>query len=59
MKVWKNTFEEYCPICWESMERVGKIDGKWLYICPICGMATDGRRDGGHGEQLVGAINPL
>ena len=46
-------------ICWQSMERRGKINGKPLYICPICGMATDGRRDNGHDKQLVGVIHPL
>jgi len=60
MRVRKNVFEEYCPICWVGMERRGTLDGKVLYICPVCGMATDGRRDNGrHVKQLVGAINKL
>ena len=58
-KARKNTFEEYCPICWESVERAGKIDGKAVYKCPHCGMMTDRGKDNGHGKQLVGAINKL
>ena len=45
MRTRKDIFKETCPICWEAMERRGKINGKPLYICPICGMATDGRQD--------------
>ena len=45
MRIRKDVFKEYCPICWEAMERKGKKDEKLLYVCPICGMVTDGRRD--------------
>ena len=45
MRTHKEVFREACPMCWQSMERRGKINGKPLYICPICGMATDGRRN--------------
>lgn len=59
MRIRKDVFKEYCPICWEAMERKGKKDEKLLYVCPICGMVTDGRRDDGHGKQLVCANNKL
>lgn len=60
MKVKKNSFEEYCPICWESMERQGTLNGKAVYICPKCGMVTDGGRDNGkHDKQLGANIHPL
>ena len=60
MRTRKDIFKEYCPICWEEMERKGKIDEKALYVCPICGMVTDGRQDNGrHVKQLVCANNKL
>ena len=53
MRMRKESFIEYCPICWERMERQGTLNGKAFYKCPICGMATDGRRDdAGAGEQI-------
>lgn len=59
MKLRKDSFIEYCPICWVGMERQGTLNGKAFYICPICGMATDGRKDNGHDKQLGDNIHPL
>lgn len=58
MRTRKDVFKEYCPICWEAMERL-KAKEKLLYICPICGMVTDGRRDNGHGKQLVDTVHKI
>ena len=60
MKVRKDSFTEYCPICWVGMERQGILNGKAFYICPKCGMATDGRQDdAGHGEQLLSSKHTI
>lgn len=60
MRLRKESFIEYCPICWERMERQGALNGKAFYICPICGMATDGRHDdAGAGKQIHGDKHPI
>ena len=60
MRTLKSTFVEYCPICWAEMKRQGQINGKAFYICPMCGMATDGRcADAGHGKHLYGNKHPV
>ena len=51
LRMRKESFIEYCPICWERMERQGTLNGKAFYICTICGMATDGSKDNGHGTR--------
>ena len=52
MKIYRETFGEHCPVCWSGMERVGKVDGRYIYRCPNCEMVTDGRKGNGSDIQL-------